>query len=55
MVDDLGVKLVVAGDSMIVSSKSLAVAVAKVDGTNFSTTSVDIYNTDNIQVTQIGI
>lgn len=53
MVDDLGVKLVVAGDSEVVSSNSLVLAVRRVDGTNFPPTAVDIFNTDHVQVTPI--
>lgn len=52
VVDDLGVKLVVAGDSEVVSSDSLVLAVKKVDGTKFPPASVDIYSTDNVQVTE---
>lgn len=55
VVDDLGLKLVVAGDREVVSSNSLVLAVRTVDGTNFSETSVDIFNTDNVQVAQIWI
>lgn len=50
-VDDLGVKLLVPGDSQVVSSSSLVLAVKKVDGTKFPPASVDIYSTDNVQVT----
>ena len=50
MVDEVGLKLVVVGDSEIASSNSLVLAVRTVDGTNFPTTSVDIFNTDNVQV-----
>lgn len=50
VVDDLGLKLVVTGDKEIVSSSSLVLAVKTVDGINFPTTSVDILNTDNVQV-----
>lgn len=53
LVDTLGFKLEVTGDRAILSSASLVLAVRKVDGTNFQTTSVDIVSTDNIQVTQI--
>uniref|UniRef100_H3D7X9 Adhesion G-protein coupled receptor G2 n=1 Tax=Tetraodon nigroviridis TaxID=99883 RepID=H3D7X9_TETNG len=49
VVDDLGVKLVVTGDSEVVSSNSLVLAVKKVDGTKFPPTSVDIYSTDDVQ------
>ncbi|TNM96440.1 hypothetical protein fugu_016101 [Takifugu bimaculatus] len=48
-VEDLGVKLVVSGDSEVVSSNSLVLAVKKVDGTKFPPTSVDIYGTNSIQ------
>lgn len=50
MVDDLGVKLVVAGDSQVVSSDWLVLAVKKVDGSRFPPMSVDIYGTDSVQV-----
>lgn len=50
LVDEVGLKLVVVGDSEIASSNSLVLAVRTVDGTNFPTTSVDIFNTDNVQV-----
>ncbi|XP_073344180.1 adhesion G-protein coupled receptor G6-like [Pagrus major] len=50
LVDDVGLKLVVIGDSAIASSNSLVLAVTTVDGTNFPTTSVDIFNTDNVQL-----
>ncbi|KAI3355444.1 hypothetical protein L3Q82_018280 [Scortum barcoo] len=50
LVDDLGLKLVVDGDRAVVSSRSLVLAVRTVDGTNFPTTSVDIFNTDNVQL-----
>lgn len=50
MVDDLGVKLLVAGDSEVVSSNWLVLAVKKVDGSRFPPTSVDIYGTDSVQV-----
>lgn len=52
LVDDLGLKLVVTGDSQVVSSHSLVLAVKKVDGTRFPPASVDIYSTDNVQVTE---
>lgn len=51
-VEDLGVKLVVTGDSEVVSSNSLVLAVKKVDGTKFPATSVDIYGTNSVQVTR---
>lgn len=50
-VEDLGVKLVVTSDVEVVSSKSLILAVKKVDLTDFPPTSVVIFDTDNIQVT----
>lgn len=50
LVDEVGLKLVVVGDSEIASSNSLVLAVRTVDGTNFPTTSVDIFNTDNVEV-----
>ncbi|XP_032359305.1 uncharacterized threonine-rich GPI-anchored glycoprotein PJ4664.02 isoform X2 [Etheostoma spectabile] len=50
LVDDLGLKLVVTGDRGILSSRSLVLAVRTVDGTNFPITSVDIFNTDNVQL-----
>lgn len=51
-VEDLGVKLVVTGDSEVVSSNSLVLAVKKVDGVKFPATSVDIYGTNSVQVTR---
>ncbi|XP_023250823.1 adhesion G-protein coupled receptor G2 [Seriola lalandi dorsalis] len=50
MVDNLGLKLVVNGDRGILSSNSLVLAVRTVDGTNFPATSVNIFNTDNVQL-----
>ncbi|XP_078136342.1 uncharacterized protein adgrg2a isoform X2 [Sander vitreus] len=50
LVDDMGLKLVVTGDREILSSGSLVLAVRTIDGTNFPTTSVDIFNTDNVQL-----
>ncbi|MEQ2274325.1 hypothetical protein XENORESO_018445, partial [Xenotaenia resolanae] len=50
MVDNLGLKLEVTGDSGILSSMSLVLAVRMVNGTNFPETSVEIFNTDNIQL-----
>ncbi|XP_034718260.1 adhesion G-protein coupled receptor G2 [Etheostoma cragini] len=50
LVDVLGLKLVVTGDREILSSGSLVLAVRTVDGTNFPITSVDIFNTDNVQL-----
>ncbi|KAM6908137.1 adhesion G-protein coupled receptor G2 [Lycodopsis pacificus] len=54
LVDNLGLKLVVAGDKEILSSGSLVLAVRAVDGTNFPVTSVDIFNTDNVQLRALG-
>ncbi|XP_049912804.1 adhesion G-protein coupled receptor G2 [Epinephelus moara] len=54
LVDDLGLKLVVTGDRAVLSAGSLVLAVRTVDGTNFPTTSVDIFNTDNIQLRALG-
>ncbi|XP_017269619.1 adhesion G-protein coupled receptor G4 isoform X2 [Kryptolebias marmoratus] len=50
LVDILGLKLEVTGDRVILSSASLVLAVRPVDGTNFPTTSVDILNTNNVQL-----
>ncbi|KAL6097563.1 adgrg2 [Pungitius sinensis] len=50
LVDNLGIKLVVSGDTEILSAGSLVLAVKRVDGTNFPVTSVDIFNTDNVQL-----
>ncbi|XP_068565634.1 adhesion G-protein coupled receptor G2 isoform X2 [Cebidichthys violaceus] len=50
LVDNLGLNLLVAGDREILSSGSLVLAVREVDGTNFPVTSVDIFNTDNVQL-----
>ncbi|XP_068438460.1 adhesion G-protein coupled receptor G2 [Clinocottus analis] len=54
LVDNLGLKLVVNGDNEIISSDSLVLAVREVDGTNFPVTSVDILNTDNVQIRSLG-
>lgn len=53
VVEDLGVKLVLRGDSEVVSSSSLVLAVKKVDGTKFPPASVDIYSMDDVQVSLI--
>lgn len=53
MVDKLGVKLDVTGGTGVLSSDSLVLAVRTVDPSNFPATSVDIFNTDNVQVAQI--
>ncbi|XP_062236008.1 adhesion G-protein coupled receptor G2 [Platichthys flesus] len=50
VVDTVGLKLAVSGDRGILSAQSLVLAVRTVDGTNFPTTSVDIFNTDNVQL-----
>lgn len=55
LIDDLGMKLELAGDSKVMSAHSLVLVVRKINGTNFPPTSVDIFNTDNVQVTQRGI
>lgn len=49
-VDELCRKLVVTGDTEILSSNSLVFAVRKVDGSNFPATAVDILSTDDVQV-----
>ncbi|KAK2859713.1 hypothetical protein Q5P01_004333 [Channa striata] len=50
LVDDLSVKLNVDGNTGILSSNSLVLAVRTVDGSNFPATSVDIFNTENVQL-----
>ncbi|XP_047200551.1 adhesion G-protein coupled receptor G2 [Hippoglossus stenolepis] len=50
VVDTVGLKLAVSGDREILSAQSLVLAVKTVDGTNFPTTSVDIFNTENVQL-----
>lgn len=50
MVDDVGKKLVLSGDGVIISSPTMVLAVKAVNGTDFPETSVDIFKTDNIQV-----
>lgn len=55
LIDDLGTKLELDGDSKVMSAHSLVLAVRKVNGTNFSPTSVDIFDTDNVQVTQCAL
>ncbi|XP_060950246.1 adhesion G-protein coupled receptor G2 [Limanda limanda] len=54
VVDTVGLKLAVSGDRGILSAQSLVLAVRTVDGTNFPTTSVDIFNTDNVQLRGLG-
>ncbi|KAM7369662.1 hypothetical protein PAMP_010966 [Pampus punctatissimus] len=49
VMDILGLKLAVTGDRVILSSNSLVLAVRTVDGTNFPTISVNIFNTSNVQ------
>ena len=53
VVDTVGLKLVVSGDREILSATSLVLAIRTVEGTNFPTTSVDIFNTDNVQVANV--
>ncbi|CAL9697752.1 unnamed protein product [Knipowitschia caucasica] len=50
LVDDLGLKLVVSGENEILSSSSLVLAVQTVDGSDFSSTTANIFNTDNVQI-----
>ncbi|KAF7656917.1 hypothetical protein LDENG_00034460 [Lucifuga dentata] len=50
LVDSVGLKLDVTSESEILSSDSLVLAVRAVDGSNFPTTFVNIFNTDNIQL-----
>ncbi|CAK6968602.1 mucin-3A [Scomber scombrus] len=49
LVDRLGLKLAVTSDTVILSSNSLVLAIKPVDGTNFPTTSFNIFNTNNVQ------
>ncbi|KAK7881148.1 hypothetical protein WMY93_029557 [Mugilogobius chulae] len=46
----LGLKLVVSGENEILSSTSLVLAVQAVDGNAFSSTTANIFNTDNVQI-----
>ena len=50
LVDVLGIKLEVPGENEILSASSLVLAVQMVNGTEFSTTTVNIFNTDDVQV-----
>ncbi|KAJ0059888.1 hypothetical protein NL108_015109, partial [Boleophthalmus pectinirostris] len=50
LVDKLGVKLEVPGDNEILSSTSLVLAVQNVDGTQFATTTANIFSTSNVQI-----
>nr|XP_057916341.1 mucin-17-like isoform X2 [Doryrhamphus excisus] len=50
LVEDLGLKLIVRGVSVVLSSGSLVLAVRKVDGRNFPEMSINIYNTDDVQL-----
>ncbi|XP_061614803.1 adhesion G-protein coupled receptor G4-like isoform X2 [Phyllopteryx taeniolatus] len=49
-VEDLGLKLLVSDTSAVLSSRSLVLAVRKVDGGDFPEMSVDIFNTDDVQM-----
>uniref|UniRef100_A0A8D3A3E6 GAIN-B domain-containing protein n=1 Tax=Scophthalmus maximus TaxID=52904 RepID=A0A8D3A3E6_SCOMX len=50
VVDSVGLRAVVSGDREILSSNSLVLAIRTVDGTNFPSTSVNIFNSDNVQI-----
>ncbi|KAM9839731.1 uncharacterized protein adgrg2a [Aulostomus maculatus] len=50
VVDDLGLKLLVPGEVEILSSDSLVLGVQRVNGTNFKTTSVNIQDTNNVEI-----
>ncbi|XP_061821992.1 uncharacterized protein adgrg2a [Nerophis lumbriciformis] len=50
LVEDLGLKLVVSGVSVVLSSGSLVLAVQKVDGSNFPEMFVNIYNTKDVEL-----
>ncbi|XP_058644303.1 adhesion G-protein coupled receptor G2 isoform X2 [Onychostoma macrolepis] len=50
VVDTVGLKLVVSGTNQSVLSQSLALAVKKVDGTNFQETSFSLIGTSNVQI-----
>ncbi|XP_074477499.1 uncharacterized protein adgrg2a isoform X2 [Sebastes fasciatus] len=50
LVDEVGIKVVVTSEKVILSAKLLVLAVKEVDGTNFPTSSIDILNTDNVQL-----
>lgn len=55
LIDDLGTKLELDADSKVMSADSLVLAVRKVNGTNFPPMSVNIFDTEDVQVTQRGI
>ncbi|XP_072307429.1 uncharacterized protein [Eucyclogobius newberryi] len=50
LVDNLGLKLEVTGENEILSSTSLVLAVQTVDASRFSTTTANIFNTNNVQI-----
>ena len=50
LVDTVGLKLVVQGDTETILSDSVALAVKKVDGTDFQGTSFSITDPSNVQV-----
>ncbi|XP_016119439.1 adhesion G-protein coupled receptor G2-like isoform X2 [Sinocyclocheilus grahami] len=50
IVDTVGLKLVVSGTSQSILSQSLALAVKKVDGTNFQETSFSLIETSSMQI-----
>ncbi|XP_047185929.1 adhesion G-protein coupled receptor G2-like isoform X2 [Scophthalmus maximus] len=54
VVDSVGLKAVVSGDREILSSNSLVLAIRTVDGTNFTSLLVNIFNSDNVQIRAVG-
>ncbi|KAJ8347843.1 hypothetical protein SKAU_G00264320 [Synaphobranchus kaupii] len=50
LVDTVGLKLVVQGETETILSDSVALAVKKVDGTNFQRTTFSIRNASNVQI-----
>ncbi|XP_077365595.1 uncharacterized protein adgrg2a isoform X2 [Festucalex cinctus] len=54
VVEDLGLKVVVSDDPVVLSSASLVLAVRKVDGSDFPEMSVNIFNTEHVQMSNGG-
>uniref|UniRef100_A0A3P8UGF1 Adhesion G-protein coupled receptor G2 n=2 Tax=Cynoglossus semilaevis TaxID=244447 RepID=A0A3P8UGF1_CYNSE len=54
IVDTVGIKLSLSGDRGVLSAESLVLAVRAVDGTNFPTTSVNIFGTNSVQLRALG-
>ncbi|XP_077411084.1 uncharacterized protein adgrg2a isoform X2 [Vanacampus margaritifer] len=54
VVEDLGLKVLVSEQPAVLSSASLVVAVRKVDGSDFPEMSVNVFNTEHVQMSDGG-